>query len=75
MELQGSDDLICPLCGHVYDTTVEEARVHDGKGIDCADIEQCEECNQEFLIIEYDDFYSIEERLEEDDDLDDIEED
>jgi len=59
MDLQGSDSLICPLCGYEYDVSVEEARIRDGFGIENSDIEQCDGCNETFLIIEYDDFYSV----------------
>jgi len=70
MDLQGSDALVCPICGHAYDVSVEEWRAREGLGIENADREQCDECNEPFLVIEYNDFYSIEEILEEDDDED-----
>lgn len=88
MELQGSDNLVCPFCGYVYKDTIEDLRINEGVGIGNADDMTCEECNEEFLIVEYDDFYLVEdvdkisdesdeedEEEEEDEDEDEEEED
>ena len=74
MDTQGDDLLICPHCNYTYDEQVSEVRVKEGFGIENADREQCEDCNEIFLIIEYDGYYAIE--IPEDEDVDeDIDED
>lgn len=70
MDLQGSDYVMCPHCGHQYDVTIEEMRVHEGLGIENSDSEFCEECNEQFLIVEYPEFFTIEEpEIEDDEDV------
>lgn len=69
MDLQGSDYIVCPYCGHQYDVTIEETRVHEGLGVENADSEWCEECNEQFLIVEHPEFFTIEEPEVEDDDV------
>lgn len=66
MDLQGDDFLVCPHCDHQYETHVEEVRSKEGTDIENADREQCEECNEVFLIIEFDGYYSMEVPEEED---------
>lgn len=69
MDRQGSDVLICPICGYEYDFSIEESRIKEGLGPENADTEQCEECNQPFMIVEYGDHYTLEVLDEEEEEL------
>lgn len=72
IDLKLSDNLVCPYCQYEYKTSIEEVRSSEGLGLENADTEQCEECNERFLIVEFEDYVSIEE-IEEDEDDDDFE--
>jgi len=74
MELQGSDNLVCPFCGYIYKDIIEDLRINEGVGINNADDITCEECNEEFLIVEYDNFYLVEDADKVSDDSDEEEE-
>lgn len=69
IELSDGEALVCPHCQYQYAENVEDVRIKDEFGIEGADREECPECGQQFLIIEYEEGqYSIEAAEDEDDD-------